>query len=150
MKTISTLALLSVLGFAACHSDPITGHRYRYSDRPVDDDVLGNVRESERNDNAKARTDWNEHQDRVAIAQRNVEQEKARLKVAKAELDAAEASLRAARKGVDVAYESDESVREREIDDADDRLEEARRQWLSRKSKFAYHEAHIDQLESDV
>ncbi|MEO6708038.1 MAG: hypothetical protein ABIP42_00580, partial [Planctomycetota bacterium] len=149
MKLSKSLALLSLL-CVGCHTDPFSDRRHPYSDPTVHDDVYVNVPESDRDEIAKIRTEWNELKDRVDIAERNVEQERQRLGVAKAELDAAEAGARAARKGLDVAYESEESIRQREIESAQRNLEAARAQWLSAKSKIAFHDANIDQLKAEV
>ncbi|MFN0243187.1 MAG: hypothetical protein ACKVWV_09880 [Planctomycetota bacterium] len=148
MKTIASLLLIASCT-VACNSSSFHG-RHRASNLTVNDDILVYVPESERDDIAKARTDLNAMEDRVAIAESNVEQEKKRRDLSQGELRAAEVEVDNAEKALEVARTSAESSREREVQEANRMIEDARARRRAAQSKIWFHDTRIEQLEAAV
>src|SRR5690349_2350125 len=89
MKTFLTLALIC-MGAAACQT------QNRHTNLSVDDDELVRVPVSDRDDINKARTERMETEDRVAVAEHDLENAKERLSIAERAAAAADDECEAA------------------------------------------------------
>ena len=147
MKNIQWVALLPVLALG-CKSMSFGDHPDGSVAVVVDDDILVNVPEADREEIARARSERSEMKDRVAIAERDVEQGKRQLDVAEEELEAAEAAVRTAEKSLVVARDGDERVRTSEMESASSRLATARTNLYYARSKVAHDRTHISRLKS--
>jgi hypothetical protein len=152
MRTSTWIVPALALGLLGCQSNPFGEERHNAV--VVDDELVCDVPEADREDILRARAERNaernEMNDRVVIAERDVEQGRRQLQVAKEELEAAEAAVRKAEKSLAVAREENERVRASEMESASRRLESARARLRCAHLKVAHHATHSARLEAQV
>jgi hypothetical protein len=144
MKLLLPLILIAV-GSAACQST-----MHRTARLSVDDDALVNVPVSQREEVAKARTECNEVQDRVTIAEHDVEMAKERLALAKQTAHISEEEVEAADDRVKLAHDMSDSGRANAIKTAEENREAIRAHCRWADSQVVYHERRVDGLKARV
>ena len=150
MKLLATLPLVAVL--FGCEA---TNHDHAYNDNfgadpRVSDDVYVYVPESQRDDVDEARAESLKMKDAVDQAQHEVGLEAQRLDIAKSERNNAEDAVETSRRELELARKSATEEHNDVVDDAEGRLDKARRRWHAAQANVSLHEVRLDQLKADV
>lgn len=144
MKLLLPLILIAV-GSAACQS---TTHRTaRLS---VDDDALVNVPVGQREDVSKARTERTEGQDRVGIAERDLQNAQERVSLAKQTASMAEDECDAASDRVKMAHDANQDTRAAAIQSAEENRESVRAHSRWADTQVVYQQRRVEAQEDQV
>lgn len=146
MKNFLYLFPLLVLG-TACQSSSYRTHGTRPA---IEDKTLMSVPVAQREDINKARTNRAEAMDRVDLTKQDVARAEERVNIAKSDLKIAEAEVDAAESRLELAKKSDDPNRDKEIKDAESKLDgvRAHHQWA--RTQVQLEENRVEELDARV